>query len=344
MSNPIPGPSSTSDGTRSSRHSRVNSEIPVPLIPDAHLQYGSSRGNHRYAPSEQLNPSVPGHEPSLSITENNIKEDAYAAGLSIPGQSPFATPNVDQVGPPPPAGNVPPVMSSQFGTPQFLMPSQFPANFVRYSGSPGPLLSVFSPNPNLPITGLTPLIGTSPFSNTQGFEVDSPFTTSQPKTDEQDSEMPPLKRKLQNIPEGAGKRHHSISEAQTPDGVHNESQSQQQETSTSDLLMKIPSDNYDDPNYAKEWSDGDIEELIKLLEPAEKFKWKYISDQFYKKKSKRIPPVACTRKFKEMFGTPECSSRLTSSLFYVTYRTGWDAIKEETTEFDKESRKSQQDN
>lgn len=98
--------------------------------------------------------------------------------------------------------------------------------------------------------------------------------------------------------------------------------------------MDIPGDEYSQEAVYKAWSTADIQELRRQVELAEKFKWKYISDRLSSMENRRIPGVACHRKFKEMFGVAEAETKLKSSLFYVAYRSGWPTIRDTTTEID----------
>lgn len=98
-------------------------------------------------------------------------------------------------------------------------------------------------------------------------------------------------------------------------------------------LMMVPGDDYDGP-VDTDWTIQDEEELFKLLDTAERFKWKYISDQLSEQRMKRIPARACHLKFQALFGETESMSALKSSLFYVAYRSGWKAIKSEHTQLE----------
>jgi hypothetical protein len=71
------------------------------------------------------------------------------------------------------------------------------------------------------------------------------------------------------------------------------------------------------------WDDDDVETLRELLELGERAKWKYISTELTRERNKRIPAVACQKKFKDMFGVAEASSALGSSLCYVVSPNGW---------------------
>lgn len=71
------------------------------------------------------------------------------------------------------------------------------------------------------------------------------------------------------------------------------------------------------------WDEDDIETLRDLLELGERAKWKYISTELTRERNKRIPAVACQKKFKDMFGVAEASSALGSSLCYVVSPNGW---------------------
>lgn len=76
------------------------------------------------------------------------------------------------------------------------------------------------------------------------------------------------------------------------------------------------------------WDAEDIEALRELLEDGERAKWKYISSELTRERNKRIPAVACQKKFKDMFGVAEASSALASSLCYVVHPNGWDCLEE----------------
>ena len=110
---------------------------------------------------------------------------------------------------------------------------------------------------------------------------------------------------------------------------------EEEDTEDDALLMKVPG-----PNYSTEvhtmWTNEQIEDLIRLLEPGERHKWKYMSETLTEKQNKRISMRACKSKFESMFGETEASSLLQSSLFYTTYTTGWEAIKSECTKQEKE--------
>lgn len=71
------------------------------------------------------------------------------------------------------------------------------------------------------------------------------------------------------------------------------------------------------------WDEDDVETLRDLLELGERAKWKYISTELTRERNKRIPAVACQKKFKDMFGVAEASSALGSSLCYVVSPNGW---------------------
>lgn len=74
------------------------------------------------------------------------------------------------------------------------------------------------------------------------------------------------------------------------------------------------------------WDAEDIETLRDLLELGERAKWKYISTELTRERNKRIPAVACQKKFKDMFGVAEASSALGSSLCYVVSPNGWSCL------------------
>lgn len=74
------------------------------------------------------------------------------------------------------------------------------------------------------------------------------------------------------------------------------------------------------------WNDDDIECLRALLEAGERAKWKFIAAELTKQRNKRIPAVACQKKFKDMFGVAESSSILGSSLCYIVPPDGWGCL------------------
>lgn len=76
------------------------------------------------------------------------------------------------------------------------------------------------------------------------------------------------------------------------------------------------------------WDNDDIETLRDLLEHGERAKWKYISSELTRERNKRIPAVACQKKFKDMFGVAEASSALGSSLCYVVAPNGWACLED----------------
>lgn len=76
------------------------------------------------------------------------------------------------------------------------------------------------------------------------------------------------------------------------------------------------------------WEPEDLETLRDLLEMGERAKWKYISSELTKERNKRIPAVACQKKFQDMFGVAEASSSLGSSLCYVVSPNGWSCLSE----------------
>lgn len=96
---------------------------------------------------------------------------------------------------------------------------------------------------------------------------------------------------------------------------------------SNDTLMNIPDEKYDDDAKYYKWTPDATNELLKLLYPAEKYKWKFISDNLSERQEKRIPLKACKQKFEALFGEAEASSALQSSLFYIAYRSGWDTIR-----------------
>lgn len=104
-------------------------------------------------------------------------------------------------------------------------------------------------------------------------------------------------------------------------------------------IMDIPGDEYSEDVLCQTWTPSDVQELKRQVELAERFKWKYISDRIAAKQHHRIPAIACQRKFKEMFGVAEASSKLKSSLFYVAYRSGWPTIRDSETQLDADTRK-----
>lgn len=71
------------------------------------------------------------------------------------------------------------------------------------------------------------------------------------------------------------------------------------------------------------WDAEDVRTLRDLLEVGERAKWKHVATELTKLQGKRIPAVACQKKFKDMFGVAEASSLLGSSLCYVVARDGW---------------------
>lgn len=76
------------------------------------------------------------------------------------------------------------------------------------------------------------------------------------------------------------------------------------------------------------WNSDDIECLRALLEAGERAKWKFIAAELTKQRNKRIPAVACQKKFKDMFGVAESSSILGSSLCYIVPPDGWSCLNE----------------
>lgn len=104
-------------------------------------------------------------------------------------------------------------------------------------------------------------------------------------------------------------------------------------------IMDIPGDEYPEEVLCQTWTPSDVQELKRQVELAERFKWKYISDRLAAKQHHRIPAIACQRKFKEMFGVAEASSKLRTSLFYVAYRSGWPTIRDSVTQLDADTRK-----
>jgi hypothetical protein len=79
-------------------------------------------------------------------------------------------------------------------------------------------------------------------------------------------------------------------------------------------------------NQRVDWDKDDIECLRSLLEVGERAKWKFISAELSKDRNKRIPPTACQKKFRDMFGVAEASSMLGSSLAYVVFPDGWSCL------------------
>lgn len=74
------------------------------------------------------------------------------------------------------------------------------------------------------------------------------------------------------------------------------------------------------------WEQDDLDALVDLLEAAERHKWKHISSELSRKLDKKVTPLACQKKFKEMFGVAENSSLLGSSLCYAYYDNGWNCV------------------
>ncbi|KAG5356781.1 hypothetical protein CKK34_6160 [Yarrowia sp. E02] len=74
------------------------------------------------------------------------------------------------------------------------------------------------------------------------------------------------------------------------------------------------------------WEQDDLDALVDLLEAAERHKWKHISSELSRKLDKKVTPLACQKKFKEMFGVAENSSLLGSSLCYAYYDNGWSCV------------------
>lgn len=74
------------------------------------------------------------------------------------------------------------------------------------------------------------------------------------------------------------------------------------------------------------WEQDDLDALVDLLEAAERHKWKHISSELSRKLDKKVTPLACQKKFKEMFGVAENSSLLGSSLCYAYYDGGWGCV------------------
>ncbi|KAG5366459.1 hypothetical protein CJU89_0891 [Yarrowia sp. B02] len=74
------------------------------------------------------------------------------------------------------------------------------------------------------------------------------------------------------------------------------------------------------------WEQDDLDALVDLLEAAERHKWKHISSELSRKLDKKVTPLACQKKFKEMFGVAENSSLLGSSLCYAYYDNGWACV------------------
>lgn len=85
------------------------------------------------------------------------------------------------------------------------------------------------------------------------------------------------------------------------------------------------------------WDNDDVETLRDLLAHGERAKWKYISTELTRQRNKRIPAVACQKKFKDMFGAAEASSLLGSSLCYVVAEDGWACIENNYKESENES-------
>ncbi|KNC25978.1 hypothetical protein FF38_03550 [Lucilia cuprina] len=74
------------------------------------------------------------------------------------------------------------------------------------------------------------------------------------------------------------------------------------------------------------WSTSTIDDLLNILEDAEQHKWEYMSQILILSQHKRIPKELCMKKYENMFGTNENLSILKSSLPYIAFRSGRDAI------------------
>lgn len=107
-----------------------------------------------------------------------------------------------------------------------------------------------------------------------------------------------------------------------------------------DDAMDVPGPDYPEEAVTAEWSEQDDEELLELLEAAERHKWRYVSELMTEKQQKRVPVRPCKMKFDSMFGETEASSLLRTSLFYVAYRSGWATIKAARTAEEREQEAS----
>lgn len=108
------------------------------------------------------------------------------------------------------------------------------------------------------------------------------------------------------------------------------------DTSESALLMVVPGPNYSADAVNAEWNDEQVYDLMRLLEHGERHKWKYMSEILTECQNKRISMRACKSKFEAMFGETESASLLRSSLFYTAYRTGWETIRKERIESERQ--------
>lgn len=100
--------------------------------------------------------------------------------------------------------------------------------------------------------------------------------------------------------------------------------------------MDVPGPDYPDEAVSAEWSPQDDEELLQLLDAAERHKWRYVSELMTEKQQKRVPVRSCKMKFDSMFGETEASSLLRTGLFYVAYRSGWATIQAARTAEERE--------
>lgn len=203
---------------------------------------------------------------------------------------------------------------------------------------PGPAPTPGPRNVPIPLTGSGPGPGPSSTSRTTGggqaireeYPPSYSYYSWSPQREAQNTPTPPISHAMQ--------QHVEHGKPMSPSRLAVMSEPRHEPMSISpgegengeEQLMTIPGNDYDGP-VDTDWTSQDEEELFKLLDTAERFKWKYISDELSEQRMKRIPARACHLKFQALFGETESMSALKSSLFYVAYRSGWRAIKQEQT-------------